>query len=69
VALSARRPGAHSRPAASRRGRALPTGGSTMHEEKVELFRALEVVEVQERTQHTTQDLFSDYQYNYSCDY
>ena len=36
-----------------------------MHEEKVELFRALEVVEVQERTQHTTQDYFSDYYSSY----
>ena len=39
-----------------------------MHEEKVELFRALEVVEVQERTQHSTSTLGSDYNYSYSSD-
>ena len=37
-----------------------------MHEERIELFRALEVVEVNERTQHTSTDYFSDC---YSSDY
>ncbi len=31
-----------------------------MHEERVELFRALDVVEVQERTQHVSATYFSD---------
>jgi hypothetical protein len=40
-----------------------------MHEEKVELFRALEVVEVQQRTQHSTDSLISDdFFYYYSSE-